>query len=66
MSKSTTIRIPKKKTIHPKSEIIFSNNIRLGCEFEFYINGNSYDDIVKELERISGSDILINLDFIMQ
>lgn len=66
MSKSTTIRIPKKKTIHSTSKIIFPDNLRLGCEFEFYINGSNYNNIVTELEQISGSDILINLDEVPQ
>ncbi|MEA3523461.1 MAG: hypothetical protein U9R50_10870, partial [Campylobacterota bacterium] len=54
-------RIKKKEIVPPKSQITYPDNFRFGCEFEFYINGENYDNIVEELQIISGSDILINL-----
>ena len=62
MLNSTTKRILKRDTVPARSEISYPDNFRFGCEFEFYISGNNSELIVKELERISGSDILINLD----
>jgi len=55
-------RIKKKKVVPSKSNIIYPDNFRFGCEFEFYINGGNYENIIEELQRVSGSDILINLD----
>jgi hypothetical protein len=62
MLASKTKRILKKDLVPQGSKIFYPDNLRFGCEFEFYINGNNQELIVKELERISGSDILINLD----
>jgi len=46
--------------------LLFPNNFRFGCEFEFYINGNNKIEIIEELKAIAKSDILINLDEIPQ
>jgi len=62
MMSSETERILKRFTIPDKSEIIYPDTLRLGCEFEFYINNGNYENVVEELKKISGSDILINLE----
>lgn len=62
IQKSNSKRVIKPKKPSPKSLISFPNSLRFGCEFEFYIMGNNCDNIIEELEYISGSDILINLD----
>jgi hypothetical protein len=62
IQKSNSKRVVKRKNPSPKSVISFPDSLRFGCEFEFYITGNNCDNIIEELEAISGSDILINLD----
>ncbi len=66
MNISKTKRIYKKEKVRSKSEITYPDIFRFGCEFEFYMNENQYDNIVDYLEYISGSDILINLEEIPQ
>ncbi len=56
-----TRRISKKEKTRPRSNIIYPDLFRFGCEFEFYVNENRYDAIIEELHFISGSDILVNL-----
>ncbi len=62
IGKSNSRRVVKPKKPSLKSVISFPNSLRFGCEFEFYITGNNCDNIIEELEIISGSDILINFD----
>jgi len=62
IEKSSSQRIVKPQNPPTKAVISFPNSMRFGCEFEFYITGNNYNNIIEELKRISGSDILINLD----
>lgn len=66
MQKSNTRRISKRTTVPPRSEISYPDDLRLGCEFEFYINGDNCDNVIEELRCIAGSDILINLDEVPQ
>lgn len=62
MQKSNTKRVLKRKTVPEKSRINYPDSLRLGCEFEFYMNSGTVDHIIEELKSIAGSDILINLD----
>jgi len=55
-------RIVCKEKKSPRAIISFPDNLRFGCEFEFYISGNNTKEIIEELESITGSDILINLN----
>ncbi len=66
MINAKTERILKGSSVPPKAEISYPDTLRLGCEFEFYINSGNYENIVAELKNISGSDILINLDEVPQ
>ena len=66
MPKSNTKRILKRDQVPERSQISYPDTLRLGCEFEFYVNGANYDNIIEELNSIAGSDILINLDEVPQ
>ena len=62
MLPSKTRRISKKEIVPKKSEINYPDIYRFGCEFEFYVNQEQYEEIIRELEYYAGSDILINLE----
>ena len=51
---TTSTRIVCKEKVLPRSVISFPDNLRFGCEFEFYISGNNTKEIIEELKSISG------------
>lgn len=54
-------RLSKPDTIPKNSKLPFSDSLRFGCEFEFYLQKNKLKkDLEKSLLQITGSDILIN------